>query len=309
MGTYLVRRILAMIPVLFGTTFLIFLAVYALPGDPIQAIAGPGQAIPPAVADAIRAKHHLDDPLITQYLAYMGRLFQGDFGVDLQGKDVGDMIAAGWPVTVQLGVTAWVVGGVIGVALGTLSGIRAGGKVDTATFVGTIALLGIPYFVLAYVVKVVFAVEWKILPPSGINDGWPVSYILPAGILALLLVPSIVRITRASVLGNLQADFVDTAIAKGLDRRTVIVRHVLRNSLVPVVSALALDLGGLLGGSVLIEGIFNLPGLGYAVYNGVAQHSGPIVVGIGTLMVVLFLVVNLIVDLLYGLLDPRIRLG
>lgn len=309
MGIYLLRRVLAMIPVLLGTTFLIFLAVYALPGDPIQAIAGPGQAIPLAAAAAIRAKYHLDDPLISQYLHYMGRLLQGDFGTDLQGKDVGQIIASGWPVTIKLGLTAWVLGGVIGVVLGTLSGIRAGGKFDNVTFAGTILLLGIPYFVMAYVAKVVFAVQLGVLPPSGVQDGWPISYILPGCALALFLVPTVVRLTRASVLDNMGADFVDTATSKGLSRRTVITRHVLRTSLVPVVSALALDLGGLLGGSVLVEGIFNMPGLGFAVYNGVAQHSGPIVVGIGTLMVVIFLIVNLIVDLLYGLLDPRIRFG
>lgn len=309
MGGYVLRRVLAMIPVLLGTTFLIFLAVYALPGDPVQAIAGPGQAISDAAAAAIRLKYHLDDPLITQYLSYMGRLLHGDFGTDLQGKDVGQIIASGWPVTVKLALTAWVLGGAIGVLLGTLSGIRAGGKFDNITFAGTILLLAVPYFVLAYVAKVVFAVKLGILPPSGVQDGWPVSYVLPGVVLALFLVPPVVRLTRASVLNNMGADFVDTAVAKGLGRRTVIVRHVLRSSLVPVVSALALDLGGLLGGSVLVEGIFNMPGLGFAIYNGVAQHSGPIVVGIGTLMVVIFLVVNLIVDLMYGLLDPRIRLG
>jgi peptide/nickel transport system permease protein/oligopeptide transport system permease protein len=308
LGWYVVRRIGAMIPVLLGTTFIIFLAVYALPGDPVQAIAGPGQPIPEAVAANIRAQYHLDDPLIVQYLQYMKRLLTGDFGTDLNGQSVGQVIATSWPVTAKLALTAWVAGGVIGVLLGTFSGIRSGGTVDTGTLILTTILLGVPYFVMAYVAKVLFAVHWKILPPSGVSDGWPVSYILPAGVLAVFLIPEIARLTRASVMDNLRSDFVDTAVAKGLDRRTVIGRHVLRASLLPVVSSLGLSLGYLLSGAVLIEGIFNMPGLGFAMFRGINQHSGPTVVGIGTLMILIFLVLNLIVDLLYGVLDPRIRL-
>lgn len=306
---YILRRIGAMIPVLLGTTFLIFLAVYALPGDPVQAIAGPGQPIPAAVAAAIRAKYHLDDPLILQYLQYMRRLLTGDFGTDLNGQSVGAVIAASWPVTMKLALTAWVAGGVIGVLLGTLSGIRSGGVVDTSTLAVTTILLGVPYFVIAYVAKVVFAVKWGILPPSGVSDGWPRSYILPGAVLAVFLIPEIARLTRASVMDNLSSDFVDTAVAKGLDRSTVVVRHVLRTSLVPVASVLGLSLGYLLSGSVLIEGIFNMPGLGFAIFRGIAQHNGATVVGIGTLMIMVFLVLNLLVDLLYGALDPRIRLA
>ncbi len=308
LGRYILRRVLYMIPVLLGTTFLIFLAVFALPGDPVQAIAGPGQPVPPAVRAALVAKYHLDDPLLAQYFHYMGRLLTGDFGVDLNQRSVGDVIAASWPVSVKLALTAWVLGGVIGVSLGTLAGIKAGGVLDTVVLAGTTLILGVPYFVLAYIGKVVFAVKLGILPPSGISEGWPRSYILPAAMLAIFLIPETARLTRASVLGNLRADFVDTAVAKGLGRRTVVVRHVLRNSLLPVVSALGLSLGYLIGGSILIEGIFNMPGLGYAVNTGIAQHNGAIVVGVSTLLVLVFLIINLIVDVLYGVLDPRIRL-
>ncbi|WP_029137063.1 ABC transporter permease [Nakamurella lactea] len=308
MVRYVVRRLVYMVPVLLGTTFLIFLAVYALPGDPVQAIAGPGQAVAPAVRAAIVAKYHLDDPLLQQYLAYMGRLLTGDFGTDLNGKSVGALIAASWPVTVKLGLTAWVLGGLLGVLLGTLAGIRSGGFLDTSVLAGTTLVLGVPYFVTAYVAKYVFAVKLGWLPPSGVSDGWPLSYVLPAVCLAIFLVPEIARLTRASVLGNLQSDYVDTAIAKGLGRRTIVVRHVLRNSLLPVVSVLGLSLGYLISGSVLIEGIFNMPGLGFAVFRGIAQHNGATVVGIGTLLILVFLLLNLLVDLLYGILDPRIRL-
>lgn len=306
-GRYLLRRMLYMVPVLLGTTFLIFVAVYALPGDPVQAIAGPGQPVPPAVRAAIVAKYNLDDPLLVQYFQYMGRLVTGDFGIDLNQRDVGAIIAASWPVTVKLALTAWVLGGVIGVAIGTLAGIRAGGFSDAAVLACTTLILGVPYFVLAYIAKVVFAVKLGVLPPSGVADGWPRSYLLPAACLAVFLIPEIARLTRASVLGNRQADFVDTAVAKGLKPSTVVTRHVLRTSMLPVVSVLGFSLGYLISGSILIEGIFNLPGLGFAIYAGINQHNGATVVGIGTLLILVFLLLNLVVDLLYGVLDPRIR--
>ena len=209
------------------------------------------------------AKYHLDDPLLVQYLRYMGRLLTGDFGVDLNQRSVGDVIAASWPVSVKLGADR------VGARRGDrcrarhLAGITAGGVLDTVVLAGTTLILGVPYFVLAYIGKVVFAVKLGILPPSGITDGWPGPTSCSATCLAIFLIPETARLTRASVLGNLRADFVDTAVAKGLGRRTVVVRHVLRNSLLPVVSAFGLSLGYLIGGSILIEGIFNMPGLGY----------------------------------------------
>lgn len=306
--TFIFRRLLGMIPVLLGTTAIIFVAVYALPGDPVQTLAGPGQTIPPAVADAIRAQHRLDDPLVVQYVTYVGRLFQGDFGTDLRGQSVGAVIAASWPVTLKLALTTWVMAGVIGVTLGLLAAVRAGGALDNAVLFCTTLVMGVPYFVLAYLGQMVFAVDLQWLPATGLSGGWPLAYLLPASALASFLIPEIARVTRASVLENLSADYVDTAISKGLPRRTVMVRHVLRNSLIPVTSLLGLSLGGLLGGSILIEGIFNVPGLGFAIFNGINQQNGATVVGVGSLMVLIFLTLNLIVDILYGVLDPRIRL-
>jgi len=174
---------------------------------------------------------------------------------------------------------------------------------------GTTLVLGVPYFVLAYIAQIFFAVKLKWLPANGVVDGWPLSYVLPASCLAVFIIPELARLTRTSVLENLNADYVDTATAKGLSRRTVIGRHVLRNSLIPVTSVLGISLGYLISGSILIEGIFNVPGLGNAIFIGIAQHNGATVVGIGTLLVLVFLLVSLLVDIAYGLLDPRIRLG
>ncbi|GAA2880188.1 ABC transporter permease [Streptosporangium fragile] len=308
MGGYIVRRLLMAVPVLFGTTFIIYLAVYALPGDPIQSLAGPNQVVSPSVAQAMRERYHLDEPLLIRYGLYLRGLLGGDLGVSFSGRPVSEIIAASWPVTFQLGLTAWLFTAVIGVPLGALAGVRRGRAADLLVLAGTTFLMGVPFFVVAYVAQIVLGVNLGWLPVSGTEAGWPLAYVLPGLVLALYGLPQVTRLTRTSVLDNLGADHVDTAIAKGLPRRTVVLRHVVRNSLVPVVSLLGVSLGYLLSGTVLIEGIFNLPGLGYQIFVAVPQHDGPVVVGVGTLLVIVFLLVNLMVDLLYGILDPRIRL-
>lgn len=307
MTRYIARRVGLMLPVLLGTTFLLFAAVFALPGDPIQALVGPNQAVSPSFERALTERYRLDAPLPVQYWAYMSNLFQGDLGVDPNGTPVTEIIAASWPVSLKLGLTAWTIEGVVGILLGTIAAIRRGKATDLSVLGTTTLVLGVPYFVIAYVAQIVFGVKLGWFPVAGIESGWPGSYILPAVMLSLLGIPAMVRLTRASVLENLQADYVDTAVAKGMAPWMVVIRHVLRNSLIPVVSLLGLSLGYLLGGAVLIEGIFNLPGLGFQIFEGIRLHNGPVVVGISTLLVLVFLWLNLAVDLLYGVLDPRIR--
>lgn len=295
------------VPVLLGTTFIIFAAVFALPGDPIQALAGANQVIPPATAAALRAYYHLNDPLIVQYLRYLADVAHGDLGTSFSGESVSSIIGGAWPVTFQLAITAWIIEAVAGITLGTLAGMRRGRAPDVAVLAGTTLIMGVPFFLAGYLVQFVFGIRLHWLPVSGIDDGWPVAYLLPGVVLALYGLPQVVRLTRTSVLENLGAPHVDSAIAKGLPGRRVLWLHVVRNSLIPVVSLLGASLGYLLGGTVLVEGIFNLPGLGYQVYTAIGNHDGPVVVGIGTLLVLVFLILNLAVDLLYGVLDPRIR--
>lgn len=296
------------VPVLVGTTFIIFVAVFALPGDPIQAMAGANQVVPPATEAALRAHYHLNDPLLVQYVRYLGDVLHGDLGTSFSGQPVSAIIAASWPVTFRLGVTAWVIEAVLGVGLGAIAGTRRGRTADVAVLTGTTVIMGVPFFVAGYIAQLLFGIKLHWLPVSGTDDGWPVSYLLPGLILALYGLPQVVRLTRTSVLENLGAGYVDTAIAKGLPNRRILWAHVVRNSLIPVVSLLGASLGYLLGGTVLVEGIFNLPGLGYQIYTAIPSHDGPVVVGIGTLLVLVFLGVNLAVDLVYGFLDPRIRI-
>jgi ABC-type dipeptide/oligopeptide/nickel transport system permease component len=297
-----------MVPLLLGATFVIFAAVYALPGDPIRAIAGPTAEISPATRAALTEEYHLDESLPVQYGYYLTGVLRGDLGVDLRGRPVFELVEAAWPISLQLGVTAWALMAVVGVGLGAMAAMRRGGPVDWTVLGLTTVIVGVPYFVVAYVLQIVVGVQLGWLPSSGVRDGWPVGYLLPAVCLALFGVPELARLTRASIIENRYADFVDTAVAKGLAPRVVMVRHILRNSLVPVVSVLGLALGFLMSGAILIEGIFNVPGLGFTLFTGIRQQNGPVVVGISTLMVFIFLAVNLVVDIVCGLLDPRISL-
>jgi ABC-type dipeptide/oligopeptide/nickel transport system permease component len=309
MTGYVIRRLVGMVPVVLGTTLLIFAAVYALPGDPIKALAGPGRVLSPSVEDALRERFHLDQPLWSQYGHYLGGLVRGDLGIDLQGQEVSALVARAWPYTVQLGLTAWAIMAVVGITLGTFAGMRQGGTVDWVVLTGTTVVVGVPYFVIAYVAQILLGVNLGWFPTSGVREGWPSSYLLPATVLALFGIPELVRLTRASIIENRYADYVDTAIAKGLPHRMIVIRHILRNSLVPVVSVLGLSLGYMVSGTVLIEGIFNIPGLGYVVFNGISQQNGPVVVGVCSLLVLVYLMINLLVDIGYGLLDPRISLA
>ncbi|GAA0356866.1 ABC transporter permease [Actinoallomurus spadix] len=306
MWRFVLRRLLQMVPVLIGTTFLIYVAVFALPGDPIRALGG-DKPMPPSVYEALRHHYHLDEPLITQYGRYLLGLARGDFGETLNGQSVASLMATGWTVTVQLALTAWIFELVVGIALGVLAGLRKGGIIDSLVLSGTTFIIAIPAFVLAYSAQLIFGLKLGWFPTAGTDDGWPYSYLLPGVILGSLSLAYIARLTRTSLVENMRADYVRTALAKGLPRRRIILRHTLRNSLIPVVTYLGVDLGNLLAGAIVIEGIFNLPGIGQQIFQAVQIKDGPTVVGISTFLVLIFLLANLVVDILYGALDPRIR--
>ena len=305
MGRYLIRRLLQFIPVFFGATLLIFIMVWAIPGDPIAALAG-DRVLPDAVREQLRDRYHLDDPLLVQYGKYMGGVFQGDFGDDFRGRPVTDLLAQRLPVTVRLALLAFGFEVVLGIAAGILAGVRKGGFVDSLVLVSTLVVIAIPIFVLGFLAQLVLGVRLGWFPVSGIQNGL-YGYLLPAMVLGSISLAYIARLTRASLVENLRADYVRTATAKGLSRRRVVGIHTLRNSLIPVVTFLAIDLGSLMGGAIITETIFNIPGLGRAVFEGVQRQEGTVVVGIVTFLVVVYMVANLLVDVLYAVLDPRIR--
>lgn len=305
MGRYVARRLLLTIPVLIGASFLIFAMVYALPGDPIRALAG-DRPLPQAVQAALRAEFNLDDPLLVQYGKYAAGLVQGDFGTDFSGRPVLDTITQRLPITATLTAVAVVFEILIGITAGVLAGLRRGSFVDNLVLVSTTLVVSIPILVLGFVSQYVFGVRLGWFPVAGITQGL-YSYLLPGFILASTSLAYVARLTRTSLADNLRADYVRTARAKGLDRRTVVVRHTLRNSLIPVVTFIGADIGGLLGGAIVTESVFNIPGLGRAVFDSITRQEGAVVVGIVTLLVFFFIFFNLVVDVLYAVLDPRIR--
>ncbi|MEJ5944963.1 ABC transporter permease [Pseudokineococcus basanitobsidens] len=305
MGRYVARRLLLTIPVLIGASFLIFAMVYALPGDPIRALAG-DRPLPASVQAALRAEYNLDDPLLVQYGKYVAGLLQGDFGTDFSGRPVLQTITERLPVTATLTGVAIVFEIVIGIAAGVLAGLRRGSFFDNLVLVTTTLLVSIPVLVLGFVSQYVLGVRLQVVPVAGIGEGL-YSYLLPGFILAAISLAYVARLTRTSLADSLRADYVRTARAKGLDRRTVVVRHTLRNSLIPVVTFIGADIGSLLGGAIITESVFNIPGLGRAVFDSVTRQEGAVIVGIITLLVFFFIFFNLVVDVLYAVLDPRIR--
>lgn len=304
----ILQRVASFAIVFFGVTFIIYFAVFSLPGDPIRALAG-DRALPDSVIEALRLEYNLDAPLWQQYLTYIGGLFTGDFGTTFQGRPVGDEMLSRWPVTITLALTAWVLEAVLGTVIGVISALRRGTLIDKGLLGITVAASCIPVFVLGLVAQLIFGVELGWLPVAGERDGWPLSYIMPAAVIALFGLAAISRLVRASVIENLNAGFVTTARAKGLRESRIVGLHVMRNSMIPATTFLATDLGFLLGGTVIIEGIFNLPGVGNLLFSAIRTHEGPTVVGISTALILIFLITTIVVDALHAVIDPRIRRG
>ena len=302
----ILQRLAGFLLVFLGVTFIIYVAVFSLPGDPIRALAGDRQ-LPQSVVDAINAKYLLDQPLWVQYTNYLGNLLQGDLGLDLTGRAVADKLAARWPVTITLALTAWLIQVVLGLAVGIVSALKNGTAIDKGLLVFTIGLSCIPVFVLGITAQIIFGVRLDWLPVAGIRDGWPVSYLLPSLVIAAIGLASVSRLVRGSMIENLEADYVRTARSKGIGEGRVVGLHVMRNSLIPTATFLATDLGFLLGGTVVIEGIFNLPGVGNLLFTAIRDHEAAMVVGISTALIVIFLLTSLLVDAIHALLDPRIR--
>jgi oligopeptide transport system permease protein len=305
MGRYIARRLLLTIPVMLGASFLIFAMVYALPGDPIRALGG-DRPLAPAVIAQLRADFNLNDPFFIQYVKYLGDLAQGDFGTDFRGRDVLETITQRLPVTAKLALVAVLFEILIGIVAGVLAGIRRNSFLDNVVLVSTTLVVSVPILVLAFVAQYTLGLRLNLFPIAGIREGW-YSYLLPGLVLAAGSVAYVARLTRTSMAENLRADYVRTARAKGLPKRDIIVRHTLRNSLIPVVTFIGADIGTLMGGAIVTETVFNIPGIGRTVFDSIQAQEGAVVVGIVTLMVLFFIVFNLVVDVLYAVLDPRIR--
>ncbi|MGW3426386.1 ABC transporter permease [Streptomyces melanosporofaciens] len=305
MGRYALRRLLQMIPVFIGSTFLIFFMVYAL-GDPVAALFG-DKAPDPATAARIRKDLYLDEPLWRQYTHYMGQVFSGHFGTAFNGQPVTELMASAFPVTLRLTVVAVVFEMALGITLGVLSGLRRGRGLDTSVLLLTLVVVAVPTFVSGTVLQYLFGVTWGWARPSVSPEAPPAELLLPGVVLGLVSLAYTTRLTRTSIVENARADYVRTAVAKGLPRHRIVTRHLLRNSLISVVTFIGTDIGALMGGAIVTERIFNIHGVGYQLYQGILRQNSPTVVGFVTILVIVFLLANLLVDLLYAVLDPRIR--
>jgi peptide/nickel transport system permease protein/oligopeptide transport system permease protein len=302
---YISSRVLQALVVLVGATFVIFVITFALPGDPVQALAGE-RAADPAFAEAIRARYHLDEPLVQQYGRFLFGLLQGDLGQTYSGQDVTEMLGERIGVSAKLAAFALAFQILIGVSGGILSALRRNGAADTGVRIFTLAGLSIPFFVTAFVLQLLLGVKFGLLPVAGVEDGL-LSYVMPGFVLGSLSTAYVARLTRGQLIETLRADYVRMATAKGLTRIRVVGHHALRNSLIPVVTFLGLEVGALLSGAVITESIFNLPGMGQAMARAVYLGERTTLVGVVTVFVLVYVIANLVVDLLYAVLDPRIR--
>jgi peptide/nickel transport system permease protein/oligopeptide transport system permease protein len=307
MGRYVARRLLQMIPVFIGSTLLIFLMMYALPGDPVRALMG-DQAFDPAVVANIRKDLGLDLPIWQQYANYLGGLVQGDFGTEIASqRPVADIIADAFPVTIRLTLFAFAFTVLVGVGLGIVAGLRPDTLQDRGLLTLTLVLISMPSFVLGFLMQYLFAFQWGLTTPTVRDSENLGELLLPAIVLGSLSLAYVARLTRTSMAENLRADYMRTAVAKGLPKRRIVGVHLMRNSLIPVVTFLGTDIGNLMTGAIVTEGIFNVKGVGNAIYEALIRREGATVVGIASLIVLVYLATSLLVDLLYAVLDPRIR--
>jgi peptide/nickel transport system permease protein len=301
---YFVRRVLLTIPVLLGVATLVFSLIHLVPGDPAQAMMGDG-ASPQDVAE-LRGKLGLDRPLVTQYVSFLRHAVSGDLGVSFRtGQPVTMMIVERIPATAELAVAAMVVAVFLAIPLGVVAAVWRGTAIDYAAMTFALAGVSIPNFWLGPLLAIVFAVELGWLPVSG--RGTLAHLVLPAISLGLALAAILARMTRASLLDELNELYVRAARARGVSNAAAITRHALGNSLVPLLTIIALQFGAVLTGAVITETIFAWPGIGRLLIQSIGFRDYPMVQGCILLIAVTYVSVNLITDLMYGFIDPRIR--
>jgi ABC-type dipeptide/oligopeptide/nickel transport system permease component len=303
---FVLRRVLAAIPIGLIVTLGVYALVFAMPGDPLRELAG-DKPIPAAVLAAKRAQFHLDEPFLVQYLLSMKDIFTGHFGSTFAGADIADQLRLRIPVTLKLATMGLLFQWIAGLLFGLYAGFRRNGVVDRVLLLATLVVLAVPGLVLYFAGQYVFGVQLKWLPVSGTADGYPLSYLLPAICIGITGFAGLARLTRTSIVDTANADFVKTARAKGLGEQRILWGHVLPNALLPMVTFMGIDIGGIFAGAVLAESIFNLPGLGQFMFQAIRFKEGGVVVLLATLAFVMFIGINLLVDIIYGAIDPRVR--
>jgi oligopeptide transport system permease protein len=305
MSAYIARRLLAGVPTLLVIVTIAFFMMRIAPGGPFDR----ERALPPEIEKNVLAAYDLDQPLVRQYFDYLWGVLHGDFGPSFKYRDftVAELLWTGFPASLEVGGLAILLAVLLGIALGTVAALRQNTGIDYAVMATAMTGITIPNFVMAPLLTLVFGVWLSWLPVAGWNGGAPKNLILPVIALALPQIAYIARLTRASMIEALHANYVRTARAKGLRERIVVVRHALKGALLPVVSYLGPATAQVITGSVVIETIFGIPGIGRYFIQGALNRDYTLVMGAVIVFAVVIIVLNLIVDLLYGLLDPKVK--
>lgn len=304
---YVIRRILQFIPVMLGASALCWAMVWALPGNPFQGRCGQ-VACPPEYIRVMTSRYGLDKPLPVQYVVFLKNLVTGNLGTTFSGVPISQQLRQALPVTARLALISIVLEVVLAAAIGIYSGLRPNRAFDTAALFVSLILFSLPIFVVAFVGQYVLGVRLHWVAPT-VATGAPTSQlILPAFVLALGTLATLMRVLRASVTEGLSADYLRTARAKGLKRPRIIGVHLMRNAVAPALNVLGLEFAALLGGTVIVEGIFNIKGIGGLIYESIQNREQLTVSTVVTLVILFYLVINLIVDIVCAQLDPRIRL-
>ncbi|MDQ3541129.1 MAG: ABC transporter permease [Chloroflexota bacterium] len=311
---FILRRVFLMIPVLLGVTLVTFIIVRSIPGDPVEVLLGADRRSTPEQIEAIRQSYGLDQPLPVQYVKWLGHVVQGDLGQSLRTKrPLTEELQLRLPVTMQLTLFAGILASIPALLVGVLAALKRNTGVDYLATVVTLIGVSVPTFLLATLLVLLFSFKLQILPPIGYRTFGddPVqnlkTMILPSVSLGLPLAAVLMRITRSSVREVMGQDYVRTARAKGLPRRRVLTRHVLPNAGIPILTVAGIQVANLLGGTVIVEQIFGLPGVGRYVYEAIANRDYPVVQSVTLVLAFLFVLVSLVVDVLYAVLDPRLR--
>jgi ABC-type dipeptide/oligopeptide/nickel transport system permease component len=328
--SFLIRRLLQVIPTVFIAISFLFLLFFVLPGDPANLIAGGLERTPdPDVVARANERYGFNKPLWEQFVAYWGRVLRWDLGESfISGQSVNDILYEKAPRSIRLAIWATLIEITVGITVGLIAAVRRYSLTDKATTLATTAAAAIPVFVLGFILQYVFAVlperyglpDWMQLRTSRLGpDTWFLFFIpigeqwryliLPAVTLACVSTALAARMTRGSMLDVLNADYIRTARSKGLSERTVVLRHGLRNALIPVVTLIGIDFGTVIGAAVLTETVFSWPGIGSQIVDSVARRDLPVILGLSMVVVIIYSIVNLLVDLSYAWVDPRIRLG
>ena len=317
MGAYIIRRLLLMVPLYFVVSVAIFVLLRVTPGDTLLVIAGAGEGggkLAPEVAAQIRHQWGLDKPIHLQYLDWLGGILRGDFGKSFYYKNkISEDLAKRFPVTLELALMSITISLLIALPVGIISALKQDTWIDYFFRIFTIAGLAMPGFWLGILLILMMVVWFRWIPPFGYVPPWVnpkdnfAQFIFPALILGYRLSAVVSRLTRSQMLEVLREDYIRTAWAKGLKQRTVITRHALKNALLPVVTLSSLELGGLLGGTAIIEIVFVLPGMGRMLVDAIVHRDYPVVQAVVLIIAGIFMSINLIVDVLYAYLDPRIR--